>query len=78
MKNGVAFIHADAKGVSSLEVSIDSISEYWVIDLVNKKLIVHTQPESDRYTQIKPYQTGIINPLSFPDIDIALDKLLLF
>lgn len=56
----------------------NGISEYWVIDLVNKKVIVHTQPKGDSYTQIKTYQTGIINPLSFPDIDIALDKLLLF
>ena len=56
----------------------NGIREYWVIDLVNKVLIVHTKPKGDSYTQIQKYKTGIINPLSFPDIDIALEELLLF
>ena len=56
----------------------NSIPEYWVIDLVNKQLIVHIQPKGDRYAQIQTYTTGIVKPLSFPDIDIALAQLLLF
>ncbi len=56
----------------------NSIPEYWVIDLVNKQLIVHTQPKGDRYTQIQTYTTGIVKPLSFANIDIALAQLLLF
>lgn len=54
------------------------ISEYWVIDLVNKKLIVHTQPKNDRYCQIVEYKSGMVIPQAFPDITIALDRLLLF
>ena len=56
----------------------NSIAEYWVIDLVNKKLIVHTQPQGDRYMQIVEYKTGTLTPQAFPNIAIALDKLLLF
>lgn len=54
------------------------IAEYWVIDLVNKTLIVHTQPQGDRYIQIVEYKTGIVKPQAFPNITIELNKLLFF
>ncbi|MGK7899024.1 MAG: Uma2 family endonuclease [Xenococcus sp. (in: cyanobacteria)] len=54
------------------------ISEYWVIDLVNKKLIVHTQPNNEGYAQIIEYQTGKVTPQVFPGVEVLLDKLLLF
>ena len=56
----------------------NGIPEYWVIDLVNKKLIVHTQLQDNNYTQVNEYTTGTISPLAFPNIAIALDKLLLY
>lgn len=56
----------------------NGIPEYWVIDLINKRLIVHTDPQSNRYSQIKEYNSGIISPRAFPDIEIALNQLLLF
>lgn len=56
----------------------NGIPEYWVIDLVNKKLIVHTQPSNDSYTQVKELISGTIAPFSFPDLNIDLDRLLLF
>ena len=56
----------------------NNIPEYWVIDLVGKKLIVHTQPENEEYSQIVEYKTGVIIPQAFPKIAIELDKLLLF
>lgn len=54
------------------------IPEYWVIDLVNKKLIVHTNPIENSYSKIIEYNSGTISPLAFPQITIALDQLLLF
>lgn len=54
------------------------IPEYWVIDLVNKKLIVHTQPKNERYFQIVEYKSGVVRSQAFPEIAIALDRLLLF
>jgi Uma2 family endonuclease len=56
----------------------NGIVEYWVIDLVNKKLIVHTAPEGNNYTKITEYTQGIISPLAFPELEIALEQLLLF
>ena len=56
----------------------NGISEYWVIDLKNKKLIIHTQPSKDKYLQIVEYQSGTVTPQAFADIEIAVDKLLLY
>ncbi|MEM8673548.1 MAG: Uma2 family endonuclease [Cyanobacteria bacterium P01_G01_bin.67] len=54
------------------------IPEYWVIDLKNNKLIVHTQPQSNCYAQISEYQTGTISLLAFPQITLSLNRLLLY
>lgn len=56
----------------------NGIAEYWVIDLNNNKLIVHTQLQNNHYTQVVEYKTGIISPLAFPQINISLDRLLLY
>ena len=56
----------------------NAIREYWVIDLVNKQLVVHTQPEGDRYLQVVSSSVRVVSPQAFPDIEIPLDKLLLF
>ena len=49
-----------------------------VIDLVHKKLIVHTQPTTDMYARIQEYTVGTISPQAFPQININLSNLLLF
>ena len=56
----------------------NGIAEYWVIDLVNKKLVVHTQPSNSSYSQVVEYKSGSISPQAFPDITIPLNQLLLF
>ena len=56
---------------------LDGIPEYWVVDLKNKQLIVHTQPDRDKYLQIVTYNRGTITPQAFPNCQIALDKILL-
>ncbi len=56
----------------------NGIPEYWVIDLVHKKLVVHTQPVGNSYLQIQNLTTGNISPQAFPDLEIAVDKMLLF
>jgi Uma2 family endonuclease len=55
----------------------NNIPEYWVIDLVNKKLIVHTQPQNNCYSQVKEFTTGTISAEAFPNIPLAINKLLL-
>ncbi len=56
----------------------NGIPEYWVIDLKNRKLIVHTQPENSRYSQITEYRSGTITPQALSNIEIDLDQLLLY
>ena len=56
----------------------NGIPEYWVVDLKNKQLIVHTQPDRDRYLQIVTFNQGIVTPQAFPDCPIPLDKILLY
>jgi Uma2 family endonuclease len=56
----------------------NGILEYWVIDLVNKKLIVHTQPSQDNYLQVVEYKSGTVTPQAFSDITIRLNNLLLY
>jgi Uma2 family endonuclease len=56
----------------------NGIVEYWVIDLVNKKVIVHTDPEGNNYAKVTEYSKGAISPLAFPNLEIALEQLLLF
>ena len=56
----------------------NGVIEYWIIDLVNKKVIVHTQPSGDSYSQVKEYRSGTISATAFPDLKIPLEQLLLF
>jgi Uma2 family endonuclease len=56
----------------------NGIPEYWVIDLVNKKLITHTKVQGNSYAKITEYTTGTVLSLAFPEMAISLDKLLLF
>lgn len=56
----------------------NNIPEYWVIDLVNKKLVVHTQPSDNSYAQIVEYKSGSVSARAFTDFTIPLEQLLLF
>ena len=56
----------------------NGIPEYWIIDLKNKKTIVHTQPQNNIYTRVVEYQSGTITLEAFPNINIDLNKLLLY
>ena len=54
----------------------NGISEYWVIDLPHKKLWVFTQPQSNAYQNCSELATGIIHPVTFPNLDVEINKLL--
>ena len=61
----------------------NGIQEYWIVDLANRKLIVHTAPQGNIYRNISECQTGTICSQAFSKIaiaklakGIALDKLL--
>ncbi len=54
----------------------NNIFEYWIIDLINKQLIVHTKPKCDRYEKIVEYQSGTISPKAFENIVVNLSRLI--
>ena len=56
----------------------NGIPEYWVIDLKNKNLIVHTQIKNNSYSKVIEYRSGTIASQAFTQIQIDLDKLLLY
>lgn len=70
-------LKSDLEG-KSITYARNGIPEYWVIDLVNKQLVVHTQPVNNLYSQIRTLTSGTITPQAFSDLAIALDRLLLF
>jgi len=69
----------------SITYACNGIPEYWIIDLVNKQIIVHAKPINNSYSQVRHVAFGTITTHAFPELaiaklaeGIALDKLLLF
>lgn len=51
------------------------ILEYWVVDVKAKKVIVFQQSDGNNYRIQLEYTTGKITPLSFPDVEIPVEKI---
>ena len=62
----------------SITYARNGIAEYWVIDLPHKKLWVMTNPQENNYLDVKELTTGIVKPVAFPNIEVEIDKLILF
>lgn len=52
------------------------ITEYWVIDLKNRRLLMFRDPERTNYREQTELRMGRVHPLAFPDIDLEVDRLL--
>lgn len=52
------------------------ILEYWVINLQMMKLVVFRSPINGEYESQQTLEAGYIVPLAFPDISIAVNRLL--
>jgi Uma2 family endonuclease len=53
------------------------VAEYWIINLVDGLIEVHTDIVRGVYTRIVPYKRGdIVTPLGFPEASLAVDDLL--
>lgn len=53
------------------------ISDYWVLDLVKRELVVHRDPGSDRYREIRTFGPGdSVALLAFPDVVVAVADVL--
>ena len=53
------------------------VPEYWVVNLPDKLIEVHTDIVHGAYTRITPYRKGeTIRLRQFADVDIAVDSVL--
>ncbi len=53
-----------------------SIPEYWVVNLKEMQLVVMRSPVNGEYQSQVTMKQGTISPLAFPDIAIAISRLL--
>lgn len=60
----------------SVTYARNGIKEYWVIDLVNNKLWLFTNPQKDGYLNRQEITKGVVNPIAFTQIEIEVAKLL--
>jgi len=57
--------------------AIMRIAEYWVADLRNDRLLVHSEPTGDRYQTVRELRRGeMIAPSQLPSCKIPVDLLL--
>jgi Uma2 family endonuclease len=52
------------------------IQEYWVVNLKKLHLVVFREPLDEEYTTKFTLTTGTIQPLVFPDIIVAVDRII--
>jgi Uma2 family endonuclease len=52
------------------------VPEYWLIDLLNRRVIVMRQPQDNCYQSSQEYTSGTIFPLNFPDLNVPVFFLL--
>lgn len=64
-------------GIKKTAYAMAGIAEYWVINVKEKKLKVFQNPTDNNYQIEKEYTEGLISPLAFPLIKIAIQKLLI-
>lgn len=54
------------------------VLEYWVINLKTRELLVFRHPVNGAYRSQQTFTTGTISPLSFPDVQIDVARILRF
>ncbi len=53
------------------------IPDYWIVNLVDDLVEVHSDIVNDRYARIAPYRRGdVVRSIAFPDVAIAVDDVL--
>jgi Uma2 family endonuclease len=52
------------------------IAEYWVVDVKSERLKVFRQPEAEDYQNQTEYSEGVIYSIAFPNLPIAVEKIL--
>lgn len=69
-------LHKD-RGIKASLYARGGIPEYWVVNLVDDVIEVHTTPEASAYGTVARYGRGdAITLVAFPDLDIAVQDIL--
>ncbi len=53
-----------------------NISEYWIIDLENRRLIIFQDPQQETYNKKLELNNGLVSCLAFPDVQIEIKKII--
>jgi Uma2 family endonuclease len=65
------------RGVKARLYAECGVPEYWVMNVRDGLVEVHTEPAGDHYARVQPYRRGDrIRLVDFPDVEIAVDDLL--
>ncbi|MBD2299280.1 MULTISPECIES: Uma2 family endonuclease [Nostocales] len=56
--------------------ALAGILEYWVVNLKKQSLIIFREILNGEYTSKQTLTAGIIQPLAFPDVDVAVEKII--
>ena len=52
------------------------VGEYWVVNVPDRTIEVHTEPSRGAYARVTPYRRGeAVAPGAFPDVTISLSEL---
>ena len=51
------------------------IPEYWVLNLTTQQITLFRAPQHGQYTEARSIQLGMITPLAFPEIQVAIERL---
>jgi Uma2 family endonuclease len=52
------------------------VPDYWVVDLVNRRVVVHRDPHEGGYADVTRHRDGRLRPLRHPAVDIDVLPLL--
>lgn len=51
------------------------VAEYWVLDIVNRQLIVHREPDGSMYRSVERVASGTLSPRGLPELTLRLGEL---
>ena len=63
-------------GDKAIAYARSQIREYWVVDIPHRQLWLHRDPIDGRYQAVTKQASGGVSPLAFPDVTVAIERLL--
>lgn len=68
---------AKDRGIKLQLYAENRIPEYWIVDLIEGVIEVHTEPQGSAYRHVSLRRSGEhVSPLAFPDLSLAVDDIL--